>query len=126
MVDCPICNLHVGYTFLRTEHPKCPGDHSLGTWVYCQNEGESHIFLQSKPKEKCPACGSESAFSMKEGMRVKCLHVTNEGLACTARPYIWIREGPPCFMNHIAKMKVVKPDASNVQHGKEIVEKTTN
>ena len=57
-------------------------------------------------------------------MRVKCLHVTKEGLACAARPYIWIKEGPPCFMNHIAKMKVVETDASNVQQSKEIAKAT--
>ena len=106
LVDCPVCNIHVPYTNLRVEHPKCPNDHPLGTWVFCQNAEESHVYLSPTQGEKCPYCGSSPNSVMKEGNKVKCLHVTNEGMACPARAYVWIKEGPPCFMNHIAKMRV--------------------
>jgi hypothetical protein len=49
---------------------------------------------------------------MEEGTIVKCLHSSESGLACWARPYKWMIEGPPCFLNHVEKMRLeeaVKP-----------------
>jgi hypothetical protein len=42
---------------------------------------------------------------MRRGNKVKCLHTTDTGLLCSARAYVWMEEGPPCFMNHVSKIK---------------------
>ncbi len=43
---------------------------------------------------------------MKEGLAVKCLHPYGEGRICSTRPFVWIKEGPPCFMNHTDLMQL--------------------
>ncbi len=98
----------MSYTYLRTDKPHCPNGHELGTWVKCSNEKESHVFLKrdNSGDGRCPHCQSPTAAEIREGMMVKCLHTTDAGLGCITRPYVWIKEGPPCFMNHIDKMKV--------------------
>jgi len=111
MVDCPVCKVHVSYMLLRTDHPKCPNDHELGTWMRCSGNPESHVFLENNQDDGptikgCPYCGSAVGSQVKEGTRVKCLHVTSAGSQCNTRPYDWIKEGPPCFMNHLDKIVV--------------------
>jgi hypothetical protein len=106
MVNCPICGRHVDYKDLRSDHPKCDEGHDLGTWVHCENLPERHVYLR-KGDSPCPYCSSNDFQAMNEGTRVKCLHVTDTGKMCEARAYEWMIEGPPCFMNHVDKMKIV-------------------
>jgi hypothetical protein len=109
MVNCPICGIHVDYKNLRSERPKCDNDHALGSWVFCKNSSEPHPFLSFN--KNCPYCASEESGPMKEGAVVKCLHVTDTGKLCEARQYKWMIEGPPCFMNHVDKMKIIQEKA---------------
>jgi hypothetical protein len=107
MVNCPICKTHVDYKFLRSDTPKDEFGHDLGKWVHCENEVERHVYLRDQDSsQKCPYCTSSNFSDMKEGVKVKCLHVTDTGAVCTARPYIWMEEGPPCFMNHVDKTRL--------------------
>jgi hypothetical protein len=103
MVTCPKCNAKVNNALLRSESPKCENGHDLGLWVSCVNQNERHVYL-SLNGVNCPYCNSQPGPGMKEGARVRCLHATNEGAVCTTRAFVWMREGPPCFMNHIEKM----------------------
>lgn len=105
LVVCPKCNIRINSVTLRMESPKCDLNHDLGTWYNCDNATESHVFL-TLDGSKCPYCGNSPKQKMTDGMRVKCLHVTAEGMACTSRPFAWIKEGPPCFMNHVSKMRI--------------------
>ncbi len=108
MVTCPVCKRHVDYKFLRSENPKDDMGHDLGSWVHCGNESEKHVYLRNQDSlGKCPYCNSSEFSEMKEGEKVKCLHVTDSGLSCATRPYLWMEEGPPCFMNHIDKVRLV-------------------
>ncbi len=107
LVNCPNCGMHVNYIYLRSENPKCENGHDLGSWVSCNNQSGRHVYLRNNLLEKCPLC-TESGFSkMTEGLKVQCLHVTQDGLKCTTPPYIWIKQGPPCFMNHVSEMIIV-------------------
>lgn len=110
MVKCPVCSRHVDYKYLRTEDPKDELGHDLGKWVHCENPSEKHVYLRnsgaSSSSNKCPYCGSTEFSPMHEKQRVKCLHVTESGINCTARPYLWMEEGPPCFMNHTDKARL--------------------
>jgi hypothetical protein len=107
MVNCPVCKQHVDYKYLRSDFPKDENGHDLGRWVKCANTSESHVYLRNTDThDKCPYCDSTTFSEMKNGEKVKCLHKTEGGLSCTARPYVWMEEGPPCFMNHIAKMRI--------------------
>ena len=105
MVNCPVCSVHVNSVYLRSESPKCDNGHDLGTWVHCGNQSEEHVYLALNGA-KCPFCGNPDHSTMKEGIRVRCLFVNGSGLKCTARPFLWINEGPPCFMNHVEKMSL--------------------
>ncbi len=105
MIECPVCHERVYNNLLRAEFPLCPNGHSIGRWVSCVNSDEAHVFLEFQGSV-CPYCGSKSQTVVPEGTKVKCLHVTTEGLVCVTRPFLWIKEGPPCFMNHVAKMKL--------------------
>lgn len=120
MVTCPVCNKHVDYKYLRTENPRDELDHDLGTWVHCENKAEKHVYLRPGPplssssenknqtsEGKCPYCDSMSFSKMKGGEKVKCIHVNDQGIPCQARPYVWFEEGPPCFMNHIGKIRLL-------------------
>lgn len=99
--------MHVDYKFLRSDSPKDEQGHDLGKWVHCENDIEKHVYLRNQDTiEKCPFCGSIDFAEMKNGEKVKCLHSTDAGLMCEARPYSWMEEGPPCFMNHIDKMRL--------------------
>ncbi len=106
MVNCIICNLHVNYTFLRADSPKCEKGHPLGKWVHCESPQEKHVYLRNELTQVCPYCKDGQSDPMQEGKRVKCLHVSPAGAACTTRPFSWIKEGPPCFMNHVEKMRL--------------------
>ncbi len=105
MVSCPVCKTHVNYVYLRSERPSCENGHGLGTWVHCSNASEEHVYLFSDGG-KCPYCGNAEHSTMQEGLNVRCLFVNDVGLKCVTRPYVWMKEGPPCFMNHVDKMKV--------------------
>ena len=105
MIECPVCHDRVYNNLLRAEFPECPNGHKIGQWVSCLNSDETHVFLQYQGGD-CPYCQSKAGRGVSEGTRVKCLHVTTDGLACTTRPFHWIKEGPPCFLNHVAKMKL--------------------
>ena len=104
-IICSICGEHVNYVLLRAEYPKCGKGHELGRWVSCGNRIEQHVYLSIK-ENSCPYCGSQGRVGIIDGTRVKCLHLTPEGVLCVTRPFFWIREGPPCFMNHLSKMKL--------------------
>lgn len=107
MVNCPVCKVHVDYKFLRSDNPKDELGHDLGKWVHCENEAERHVYLRNQDSlQKCPYCSSGNFSDMKEGEKVKCLHVTDTGGACTTRAYVWMEEGPPCFMNHVDKTRL--------------------
>lgn len=86
------------------ENPKCDNGHDLGTWVHCLNPPEEHVYLNRNGVDKCPFCENADHSTMKEGLKVRCLFVNGSGLKCMARPFVWIKEGPPCFMNHVEKM----------------------
>jgi hypothetical protein len=103
MVDCPKCNIHVNNFLLRSEEPRCGDGHKLGVWVRCKNTKERHVYL-SLNDSKCQFCQAEAGERMVESVKVKCLHVTSEGTKCPTRPFLWMKEGPPCFMNHVGKM----------------------
>lgn len=105
MVTCPKCNERVNNALLRSDSPKCQNEHELGRWSVCKNQGEKHVYLSLKDAA-CPYCDSPAESSVKEGVRVKCLHATTEGAICTTGAFLWMKEGPPCFMNHIGKMKL--------------------
>jgi hypothetical protein len=105
MIECPVCHDRVYNNLLREENPKCPNGHEIGRWVSCENE-EKHVYLEYKVSE-CPYCGNKTQNLVPEGTAVKCLHVNVAGMACITRPFLWIKEGPPCFMNHVSKMKIV-------------------
>ena len=105
MATCPVCNKHVDYKYLRSENPKDEQGHDLGTWVSC--EKEKHVYLKNKNASVCPFCSDPGFVLVKAQVKVKCLHKTDTGIECPARPYIFFEEGPPCFMNHIAKIVVV-------------------
>ncbi|MDG6995254.1 MAG: hypothetical protein JRN52_04960 [Nitrososphaerota archaeon] len=105
LVVCPKCNSHVNSILLRSNSPKCDSGHELGTWLVCSNSEESHVYL-SLEAGSCPYCGSKPKEKMSEGRRVKCLYRTLEGAMCSARSFVWIKEGPPCFMNHVSKMRL--------------------
>ena len=107
MIECPVCRDPVFNTLLREEYPKCPNGHDIGRWATCLNaSAEKHVYLDYK-KSFCPYCGSAAGENVRENTTVKCLHVNAEGLVCVTRPFRWITEGPPCFMNHVSKMKVL-------------------
>ncbi len=106
MVNCPVCGIHVDYKNLRSDSPKCDNGHDLGVWVRCGNPSEQHVFLR-RENSTCPYCNSPQSVPMKEGVKVKCLATTESGKHCETRPYKWMIEGPPCFMNHVEKMKIV-------------------
>ena len=103
MITCPKCSTKVNNALLRSERPKCENGHDLGLWVSCANPSEKHVYLSLSGSE-CPYCKAQPGSTMMEGVKVKCQHVTSDGVACTTRPFVWMREGPPCFMNHIDKM----------------------
>jgi hypothetical protein len=105
MIECPVCHDRVYNNLLRAEFPECPNGHGIGHWVSCANPKESHVYLEYQGSN-CPYCEKPPVAGVPEGTKVKCLHVTAEGLSCVTRPFLWIKEGPPCFMNHIAKMKI--------------------
>lgn len=106
MMICPLCKDPVYNVLLRAEFPKCQNGHDIGHWVSCANEGdEKHVYLEYK-NSSCPYCGSRPDMGVPEDMKVKCLHANVDGLVCNTRPFLWIREGPPCFMNHVSKMKI--------------------
>ncbi len=105
MVSCPVCKTHVNYVYLRSASPTCENGHVLGRWVRCGNSSEEHVYLFADGG-KCPYCGNDVHSAMQEGLKVRCLFVNDQGLECSTRPYVWMKEGPPCFMNHIEKMKV--------------------
>lgn len=105
MVECSNCGEHVSSALLRIEHPKCLNGHDLGAWTSCGNKDEKHVYLSYKDS-KCPYCGSPSDSRVKEGTKVKCLHINTNGVVCSARAYLWFKEGPPCYMNHLGKMKI--------------------
>jgi hypothetical protein len=97
----------VDYKYLRAENPKDELGHDLGKWVHCENTTEKHVFLRNQDvPDKCPYCGSNEFSEMKARDKVKCLHVSDQGVICSTRPYAWIDEGPPCFMNHIEKARL--------------------
>ncbi|MDG6908106.1 MAG: hypothetical protein JRN20_20240 [Nitrososphaerota archaeon] len=105
LIACPKCNSHVNSVLLRSEFPRCENGHELGSWFICGNPSENHVFLALEGA-KCPYCGNSSKGKMSEGMKVKCQYETSEGAKCNARPYLWIKEGPPCFMNHVSKLRL--------------------
>jgi hypothetical protein len=98
--------MHVNYVFLRLENPKCERGHDLGLWVHCEDAAEKHVYLRSNKIDRCPYCQSREYETVKEGVLVKCLHVGEEGKRCIARPFSWMKEGPPCFLNHVDKMRL--------------------
>ncbi len=104
MVTCPNCKEHVSNALLRSESPMCQNGHELGRWVSCKNQNEKHVFL-SLGGAGCPYCDAKAESGVKEGVKVKCLHATAEGVICATRPFLWMKEGPPCFMNHVGKMR---------------------
>jgi ferredoxin len=113
MVNCPVCKMHVDYKFLRSDNPRDEPGHDLGKWVHCENVSEKHVYLRNQDmKDTCPYCDSKTFAEMKNGEKVKCMHSTETGAMCQARSYSWIEEGPPCFMNHIAKMRL-EPTSSS-------------
>jgi hypothetical protein len=83
----------------------CQNGHELGRWVSCKNQNERHVFL-SLGGANCSYCDSAVEAGVKEGVKVKCLHTTTDGAICTTRPFLWMKEGPPCFMNHVGTMKL--------------------
>ena len=107
LIFCPVCREPVNNISLRTEYPKCPNEHTIGRWVSCQNVSEKHVFLEYANSD-CPYCENKPEAGVPEGVKVKCLHATDEGFVCITRPFLWIKEGPPCFMNHVAKMRLVQ------------------
>jgi len=106
MVYCHICGEPVPYVLLRMDMPRCSKGHELGYWAACGNEEESHVYLR-RGEEPCPVCGNPKAIKMKKGMKVKCLHVSPSG-PCIAPYYVWLEDGPPCHMNHLTKIAVMK------------------
>jgi hypothetical protein len=109
MVNCPVCKRHVDYKYLRADNPRDDLGHELGRWVHCENQNEKHVYLRNQDSlSKCPYCNSSDFSDMKARDKVKCLHETDKGVVCSTRPYIWIEEGPPCFMNHIEKTRLEK------------------
>jgi len=104
-MECPVCHERVNNYLLRAEFPKCQNDHELGHWVFCSND-EKHVFLEYN-SSACPYCGAAAVAGVGEGTKVKCLFVNVAGETCETRPFLWIEEGPPCFMNHVGKMRLV-------------------
>jgi hypothetical protein len=106
MIECPACHEKVNNLLLRAEYPKCSNEHDLGRWVSCANtSGEHHVFLEYKGSV-CPYCSSAAGSGVGEGLKVKCLYVNSDGVSCITRPFLWIKEGPPCAMNHVGKMRL--------------------
>jgi|SRR5579872_4062699 len=106
MIQCPVCHESINNYLLRAEFPKCQNGHDIGHWVSCSNPGEEkHVYLEYEGAT-CPYCASAGASGVSEGAKVKCLFVNAAGGACTTRPFLWIQEGPPCFMNHVGKMRL--------------------
>ncbi len=109
MVECNVCGESVPYILLRMDIPRCPKGHELGVWVACGNEVESHVYLKADEKG-CPFCGNTSYKRMVKGISVKCLNVGPAG-PCIAPYYNWLEDGPPCHMNHLSKIAIVKKDS---------------
>src|SRR5579864_4206901 len=97
--------MHVNSILLRSSSPKCVRGHDLGTWMSCSNTGQEHVYLAGNG-EMCPFCGEASRRKMEEGFKVKCLFVNSSGNLCETKSFVWMKEGPPCFMNHVGKMAI--------------------
>ncbi|MDW8084037.1 MAG: hypothetical protein RMI49_02400 [Candidatus Caldarchaeum sp.] len=105
-MKCEVCGEPIPYVLLRLDLPRCPKGHELGVWVACGNSDESHVYLR-KGLARCPYCGNDSYRLMSKGMRVKCLHTGPAG-PCAYPDYVWLEDGPPCHLNHLTKIAVVK------------------
>ncbi|MEM0336366.1 MAG: hypothetical protein QXN23_02645 [Candidatus Caldarchaeum sp.] len=105
-MKCDVCGESVPYLLLRLDKPRCPKGHELGVWVACGNPEESHVYLWREGM-KCPYCGDEKSQPMSRGVKVKCLNMGPSG-PCNYPYYTWLEDGPPCHMNHLSKIAVVK------------------
>lgn len=103
---CPVCGESVPYALLRLDVPKCPKGHELGVWVACGNPEETHVYLK-KDQSSCPYCGNTQHTAMVKGVKVKCMNVGPAG-PCRFPYYVWLEDGPPCHLNHLSKIVVVK------------------
>ncbi len=95
--------MHVNYTLLRIDEPRCENKHVLGRWVMC-NGNPRHVYIGY---DQCPVCGNKEQLSIPKGTRVKCMKYSNQRL-CPSPEYSWLIDGPPCSMNHIDVI-VVRP-----------------
>jgi len=100
MVKCQVCGETVPNVELRAEYPVCPNRHSLGMWMKCGNESESHVYLGTGDAA-CPVCGNASSSRVERGTPVRCLH-----RGCLAPSYTWMVDGPPCYLNHLTVIAV--------------------
>ncbi|MEM4401654.1 MAG: hypothetical protein QW376_04140 [Candidatus Caldarchaeum sp.] len=106
MVSCRVCGESVAYVLLRMEIARCSKGHELGAWVACGNDKESHVYLRAG-ESPCPVCGVNTYTRMAKGVKVKCMHVGPSG-PCLYPYYSWLEDGPPCHMNHLSKIVVVR------------------
>ena len=100
MVDCPVCNEHVNYIYLRIDEPRCENKHLLGRWVMCDGE-QKHVYISKSEDDTCPICGNKGKKAIEKGTKVKCMKRYPDGRICPSPEYSWLIDGPPCSMNHI-------------------------
>lgn len=107
-IKCPDCGKTVLYIDLRRHEPKCANNHNLGMWIMCGSSTEAHVYLKPTQGTVCPICGSGGGQEMNQGIKVRCMHVSQTGKPCIQPRFTWLVDGPPCYMNHMDVIAVTK------------------